>query len=264
MRLCVSFAVVSAAATKARRRDTPQHSHCLLSNDEKLALSLRKQVFDMVNSHYDAKYWKWQGQGVDLGGKITALLYEQYASSESTCVDFGCGSGTVLQNLKCKKKLGIEVNPHAQEGARNRSINVVSTVAEVPDGFADLIVSNHALEHTPYPLETLAHLRKKIRSRGKLVLCVPGLIDEKNYHEAHKHDDPNVDQHNHLYAWSPRNLANLLVAAGYQVASAKEIRYSRTYESDQAFLSGGADAFWKVAEQQNVHPQTCAVAEVPL
>ena len=65
----------------------------------------------------------------------------------------GAGGGYLLQKLQeCDEKLGVEINPFAREDALNeRKIHLVASCSELPDMWADVIISNHALEHVFCP-----------------------------------------------------------------------------------------------------------------
>ena len=62
-------------------------------------------------------------------------------------LDFGCGGGFMLKGLPAKEKLGVEINPAARKQAAENGIRAVESIDEVEDGWADLIISDHALEH---------------------------------------------------------------------------------------------------------------------
>jgi hypothetical protein len=65
----------------------------------------------------------------------------------------GAGGGFLILNLKeCDEKLGVEINPLAREEALNeRNIHLVASCSDLPDMWADVIISNHALEHVFCP-----------------------------------------------------------------------------------------------------------------
>jgi hypothetical protein len=65
----------------------------------------------------------------------------------------GAGGGFLIQSLKeCDEKLGVEINPLAREEAlKERKINLVASCSDLPDMWADVIISNHALEHVFCP-----------------------------------------------------------------------------------------------------------------
>jgi SAM-dependent methyltransferase len=124
-----------------------------------------------------------------------------------------------LKTLECRERIGVEINPFAREHAESLGIKCYSDVSQVPDGVADLIVSDHALEHVPYPIGALTDLRRKLKADGRIALCVP--IDNWRHEKIFKPDDPN----HHLHTWTPQLLGNTLTDAGYEVL---EI-YARTF-----------------------------------
>ncbi len=223
-----------------------------------------------ANKQYGNEYWTWQSTNVITGGKITALLFAPYVTDNvSTIADIGCGSGTVVKNLNAAEKWCVEVNPYARAYVDKTlpDLKTVESANRLPNGHFDLIMSNHALEHTPCPLLLVATLRHKLKPGGRLVFTVPSLQDELKTLEEHhqiKGTFFNQDeQHHHLYVWGPQQLGNMLKVAGYDVLEAKIRRYSRTSQGDAAWSQGGAPAFWRVAERENRHPQTMVVAQRP-
>jgi SAM-dependent methyltransferase len=85
-----------------------------------------------------------------------------------------------------------------------------STVA-LADESVDVVISNHALEHTLRPWDELRDLRRVLRPRGRLISWVP-LDDWRGQRGGHA-TDPN----HHLYAWTPLLLRNLVTEAGFAV-----------------------------------------------
>lgn len=83
----------------------------------------------------------------------------------------------------------------------------------MPDAVADVVVTDHALEHVPFPIGALRELRSKIKPGGILSLVVP--IDNWRHH---KRFDPN-DVNHHLHTWTPQLMGNSLVEAGYEILS---------------------------------------------
>jgi SAM-dependent methyltransferase len=124
-------------------------------------------------------------------------------------MDFGCGGGFLLRQLHCARGIGIEINPAARRFAELNGTEMYGTVEECPDGVADVVISNHALEHVPYPIGALSALRRKLKAGGRLVLCVP--ID--NWRQEKRYDS--ADKNHHLHTWTPLLLGHTLCEAGY-------------------------------------------------
>lgn len=157
------------------------------------------------------EYFAWQSAGGDFAARIIAHRFEAHIAPASTVLDFGCGGGFLLKQLRCARRLGVEINPAARRHAVSLGVECYEQVEEVPDGVADVVISNHALEHVPYPIGVLKELRKKVKPDGLLVLCVP--IDNWKHGRVY---DPN-DQNHHLYTWTGQLFGNCLVEAGCRV-----------------------------------------------
>jgi SAM-dependent methyltransferase len=164
-------------------------------------------------SHYDEEYFKYQSEIGRFGGWANLTKFSEYIRPEMKVLDFGCGGGYLLANISCKEKLGIEISPVAREAALNNGVNAVATTAQVQDGWADILISNNALEHCPLPLQELQALLPKVAPGGKVVFVVPCEAIRNKFRE----DDPN----HHLYCWSPMSAANLFMEAGFKVRESK-------------------------------------------
>jgi SAM-dependent methyltransferase len=163
------------------------------------------------SSHYDDAYFRWQQPLGEFGGWANVTKFERFIAPGDNVVDFGCGGGYLLRNLTCAGKLGIEVNDAARRAAIANGISVVASPAEAPREWADVIVSNHALEHCLHPLAELRALVPVLRRGGRMVVVVPCETPRRRYRPG------SVDHH--LYSWSPACLGNLLVEAGLVVES---------------------------------------------
>lgn len=156
-----------------------------------------------------------------FGRQWQSRYFLPYCKSSLTLLDFGCGDGTISRQLPAARKLAVEVNPHCvqvieqQNEQLGERIEVVADIASVPDACVDLLISNHSLEHVPSPYHVLCQMRRVLRPTGMLVLVTP--------FDDWRSDDNRAwqpgDRQNHLYTWSPVNIGNLLVEAGFEVES---------------------------------------------
>ena len=186
-------------------------------------------------SHYDADYFAWQGDVGRFGAWADLPKFERYVRPTDRLVDFGCGGGYLLGALPAAERLGVEVNPAAREAAAERGLDVRPSPADLPDSWADVVVSNHALEHCAYPLAELEALRPKVRPGGRFVCVVPSETARRAY-------DPS-DRDRHLYTWSPLNLGHLFDEAGYVVEEASEIVHRWPPLARQIARVGGRPLF---------------------
>jgi SAM-dependent methyltransferase len=136
-------------------------------------------------------------------------------------VDFGCGGGNLLASLPGAVKTGIEINVRAREAAAELGLATISSARELPAGYADVVISNHALEHMVAPCAELGQIARILTPEGKLVLWLP-LEDWRQPHHRLRRPDPN----HHLYGWTPLLLRNLLEEAGFEVDQCRVVTHA--------------------------------------
>lgn len=173
-----------------------------------------------IPEHYNEKYFAWQKIIGEFGGTANKFKFINNIKPEFTILDFGCGGGYLLNKLECKEKIGIEPNAVARDQAiKNGLSKIYPNTKECLKYFkqkVDLVISNHALEHTTSPLEELKLLRELIKDNGKIHFVVPCEHISYLY-------NPKKDKNYHLYSWSPMNLGNLFNEAGFEVIYSKPL-----------------------------------------
>ena len=167
---------------------------------------------------YRKKYFDWQKDIGLIGGILNKFKFEKYIKKEDTVIDFGSGGGYLLKNINCKEKKGIEINPIARKNASNLGIKSVSSINKIKDNYANVIISNHALEHVKCPLDILKKLKLKLKKNGRIIFVVP--------HQGPKEKFKLNDINQHLYTWNPLTLGNLFKEAGFNIIEVKNIRYT--------------------------------------
>jgi SAM-dependent methyltransferase len=166
-----------------------------------------------ITTHYGPEYFRWQSEIGRFGGWANLTKFSPFVRPDMKVLDFGCGGGYLLRNIDCRGKIGIEVNPVARSEAERQGIRAVPSPSYVDDSWADLLISNHALEHCLNPLGELQRLFPKVAPGGTAVFVVPS----ESIRHRYKQNDPN----HHLYTWSPMSAANLFAEAGFRVLTSK-------------------------------------------
>ncbi len=209
-------------------------------------------------SHYNEEYFSWQQKLGLLAGKGNLFLYNSFIKPGDNVIDFGCGGGFLLANLNGKNKIGIEINPEARKQATANGVQTVERVDEIPDSWADVIISSHALEHTHRPLDELRSLYPKLKPKGKIVFVVP-------YERKMPFKPGDINQH--LYTWSEMNLGNLFVLAGFSVKKVEEIHHRFPPKSTWLIKALGDNLFYLAAKVygnfRRIMTQVRVVAEKP-
>lgn len=166
--------------------------------------------------HYNDEYFAWQKSMGLLGAKLNKFLFSEHIGLNDNVLDFGCGGGFLLNELSCNNKLGVEINKAGRTNARSLNVETVETVSLVEDNWADVVISNHVLEHVDRPLDVLLELSAKLKNDGKIIFVTP--FERTN---SYKPNDINY----HLYTWSPMNLGNLFHRAGFKIIEVKKISH---------------------------------------
>lgn len=188
----------------------------LLNKNIHNVISVSQIDFGGGEEYYDEQYFEWQKRMGEFGGKIKAGIFRPYINKDMKVVEFGCGGGYLLNHIVAKEKIGIEINDTARESAEKSGIKSVKYISELPDDFADIIISTSVLEHVENPLGVLKELYSKLKSGGRIVFHVPNESCDTEYQRS--------DINNHLYTWNCLTLGNLFKAAGYFVHSVKKIQ----------------------------------------
>jgi len=211
----------------------------------------------MNESYYGEKYFEWQKTVGEFGGKANLFKFERYIKENDDVLDFGCGGGYLLENIKtCGKKIGIDINPIAREQAKDNGIMCFDNIKKVGDNSIDVLISNHALEHVDDPIACIKEFRRVVKNGGKIVIVVP--------HEISSELNP-CDVNHHLFTWSPQNLYNLLIECKIDVVSCERIYHAWLLGDRKILEKFGWEEFHKVSKlraEKNAIYQTIAVAHV--
>ncbi len=152
-------------------------------------------------------------------GALVASKFQPYVGAAASVLDFGCGSGENLAELRCGSKVGVEANPASLAYLSSRQIRGFDRLSDVPTSSIDVVISHHALEHCLTPYEELVQMRRVLRPTGRLVLILP--IDDWRTQKTFNAKDIN----HHLYTWSPLLIGNLVLEAGFSLEEAVVLTY---------------------------------------
>ena len=155
-------------------------------------------------------YFRWQNRTAECTAQIEARKFQKYIRPTDAVLDFGCGGGHTLRQLKCLRRVGVDVNPAAIAVARQAGIECYDSISAIQDETFNVVISNHALEHVEHPIAVLRAFRDKLVPSGVLVLCLP--IDDWRTQRVYDCGDVN----HHLHTWTPQLLGNSLFEAGFQ------------------------------------------------
>lgn len=183
---------------------------------EKMTVSDAAAVVEK-NAYYDKSYFDKTFEHQRYAAYFDRLKFEKFVSPSDRVIDFGCGGGYILSGLNVRERAGVEINEAAATAARASGMQVFDSLEKIEEGWADVIISHHALEHVDDPLGMVRLMFTRLRTGGRIVLVTPS----KSFKIRYREDDPNF----HLFTWSPSNLGNLLKRAGFVEISTSPVHH---------------------------------------
>ena len=163
-------------------------------------------------AHYDEKYFNWQKEVGKIGGYLNKFKFDDEVKETDVLMDFGCGGGYLLDNFTNTTKIGFEINKSAWDEITSKGITAVDNFNNIDNDTIDCIISNHAMEHVPSPIEVLNNLFKKLKKGGKLIVVIPC---EQPSEAGFYYKKGDINQH--LHTWCPMTFGNLVTLAGFEV-----------------------------------------------
>lgn len=173
-------------------------------------------MIQSASDHYDDIYFQRQNASEDIRSTVTSHMFRNFIPCGARILDFGCGGGGLLRALG--GGTGVEINPAAASHAREKGLEVVSSLKDLPGDAFGAVISNHALEHTENPIAELREMARVCKRGGVIIIVTP--CDRPSF--GFRHDDPDF----HLFSWSANNLGNAVKLAGFEILSAKEIKHN--------------------------------------
>jgi 2-polyprenyl-3-methyl-5-hydroxy-6-metoxy-1,4-benzoquinol methylase len=148
----------------------------------------------------------------------------------SRVLDVGCGRGVLLSTMADQGMVphGFEISPTAALGADPRADIAIANSLEqaaYPDGYFDLVVLCHVLEHLPDPKNTLLEIRRILKPGGKLVVSVPNFSSwqAERFGPAWFH----LDLPRHLFHFPANGLRQLLANTGFRSTAEQHFSLSQ-------------------------------------
>jgi hypothetical protein len=100
------------------------------------------------------QYYGWQDASAREGAIRIVPYFKPYVREADRLIDFGCGGGFLLELLQAREKVGIDPTAEVRNDAAAGGLRVVASPVDLSDRSADVVISNHALEHAVHPLDT--------------------------------------------------------------------------------------------------------------
>jgi SAM-dependent methyltransferase len=108
-------------------------------------------------------------------------FFQKYVPADAAVLDLGCGYGEFINNVSCRAKFGMDMNPNT---AKALAPNVrflrqdCSTNWNIPDASLDIIFTSNFFEHLPDKrllASTLVQAHRALRPGGKFIMLGPNI-----------------------------------------------------------------------------------------
>lgn len=162
--------------------------------------------------------------------QLTEQMVKTYVDSlnlpkESLILDMGCGPGYFLDEMKnrgYKNLVGITLSDVDKKICEEKGHKIKQyDMSFIPqkDGFieesVDFIFCRHSLEHSPYPIFTLAEYNRLLKDKGKMYIEVPA-PDSDRKHEYNS---------NHYSVLGLSQWDALLMRTGFKVDTCNTVEF---------------------------------------
>lgn len=147
--------------------------------------------------------------------RIKAAYAHHLAGHGRTLLDFGCGGGLLLDDLKAKfgcETIGMDFDKSlvAAAAAQGHRAYLESPEgwAQIPDGSANIVTMNHVLEHLYQPRAILQQIYRVLKPGGALLIAVPN--PDGYSARTYKQDWFGLDSPRHIILYPPQAGIKLL------------------------------------------------------
>jgi SAM-dependent methyltransferase len=190
------------------KKDNPCDSVMLKhsSNGSEELESIYRQRFGAFRD-YRQRVWK----------TLVERFFSRYVSRDAAVLDLGCGRGEFINNIQCRKKFAMDINPDTRHYL-NSDVTFLeqdgSLRWNLSDDALDVVFTSNFFEHAPSKQvlsEIIAQTRRCIRPGGRLIAIGPNIRFVGNaYWDFCDHHVPLTDS----------SMAELLEVHGFRIERA--------------------------------------------
>lgn len=108
-------------------------------------------------------------------------FFSRHVRETDTVVDIGAGYCEFINNIRCGRKIAVDLNPEVRKRA-DPDVEVINesctAIASLPEGSADVVFMSNFLEHLPdkaLVLETFRETRRLLKPGGKAIILQPNI-----------------------------------------------------------------------------------------
>jgi SAM-dependent methyltransferase len=141
-------------------------------------------------------------------------FFSRYVSPDGTVLDLGCGYGEFINNIRCKRRLAIDLNPSSRDVLDGEVRFFEQDCSEpwpLPDESLDVVFSSNFFEHLPNKdalSRTIDQAHRCLRPGGRMICIGPNIRYVKGaYWDFWDHQIPLTDL----------SMAEILECSGFRI-----------------------------------------------
>ncbi len=108
-------------------------------------------------------------------------FFQKFVRKNDVVMDIGAGYCEFINNIKCKTKIAVDINPDTKKFA-DKNVKIVRSIStKIPSSFknkVDVVFMSNFLEHLSIKEEVLATLEKSnevLKKNGKIMIMQPNI-----------------------------------------------------------------------------------------
>lgn len=142
---------------------------------------MKEALKEEVSKEYQLRFSELEDYRDAVWQVLTTDFFQKYIPTHSTVLDLGCGWGEFINNIKAKKKYGMDLNPTSQKrlAAEVEFLHQdCATHWNLSDSSLDMIFTSNFFEHLPskdHLRDTIQQAYRCLRPGGKIICLGPNI-----------------------------------------------------------------------------------------
>ena len=171
-----------------------------------------KELKDIYNQRFNNQGTSFR---VKMWQSLVKIIFSRYINKNDTVLDLGAGYGEFINNVECKNKIALDLNPDTKKYL-NEDIQLIlddcANIESINDNSVNVIFNSNFFEH----LKDKDHLSATI-SECSRILCKGGLLITMmpNIRYAYKEY---WDFYDHYIPLSDKSLVEILSLKGFKTS----------------------------------------------
>jgi len=202
------------------------------------------RLFKFAVSYLKTLYHSWQLRNSAFSADYddrafnSKIIFQRYwqrkryeiimnmTENAGSCIDLGCGSSRIIQNMPKSVGLDIDLNK-LRYVKKNNNLLVKGDIEKLPfkDNVVPMVICSQVMEHIPKQKFNLNEINRIIKDKGILILGTPdyGSFWWNFIEWFYKKILPNAYGEGHIATYTKKELERILEESGFKIVEYKYI-----------------------------------------